>query len=136
MANDSNAPQDNAIVEVVSERSVLAKEEMPDGSDEIKDKTLELIEAITSKARSEAQKAGDFTREKYLDAVSQAKEEIEQLNLFDPERIETAITQVRQEVDKDWDTIAKQITTLGDRLSEAAKAAWEVLTTPHSDSKS
>ncbi|MGK7876275.1 MAG: hypothetical protein AB4426_24160 [Xenococcaceae cyanobacterium] len=135
MANETNVPQESAIVEV-SDETALVKEGKPEETDEVKNETVALIEAIKREAQSEVQKAGDFTREKYLEAVRTAREQIEKMNLFDPERIEEAIKQVQKEVEKDWDALVKEVNTIGDRLSDAAKAAWEALTAPRPDDSS
>jgi hypothetical protein len=133
MATDPNVPQEGAIVKVSPEIETLVTQAMPDATNEVKQETMQLIEAIKTKAQSEAQKAGDLTRETYLEAVRNAREQVESLNLFDRDRIEESIKLVQQEVEKDWDALAKQVTSLGDRLNEAAKAAWEVLTKSRSD---
>ena len=132
----TNEPKpENAIVEVEvsKETKDLVQEGMPNASNEIQEQTMKLIEAIRTKAQSEVQKAGDFTREKYLEAVKSARADVEESNLFDPERIEKSIKLMRDEVEKDWDSIVKQAQEIGDRLSEAAKKAWEILTEPKSD---
>ena len=133
MTTEPNNSLENTPVEVISDNPSLVQQQAQETPSEIKQETLALIAAIRTKAQSEAQKAGDFARESYLDAVRKAKEEVDKLNLFDPQRIEDALKQVQGEVEKDWDTLAKQVTTLGDRLNEAAKAAWEKLTAPGSE---
>ncbi len=130
MTKEQDTVKESALVEVSPETQALVKEEMPQESDEVKNETMALIETIKTKAQSEAQKAGEFTRDTYLDAVRSVREEIEKLNLFDKERIEESIELMQKEVEKDWDSLVKQATNLGDRLNEAAKAAWEALTAP------
>lgn len=133
MATEPNNDLENSPVEVISDNPALVQQQAAETPSEIQKETLALIEAIRTKAQSEAQKAGDFARETYLDAVRKAKDEVENLNVFDPTRIDDALKQVQGEVEKDWDVLAKQVATLGDRLNEAAKAAWEKLTTPPSE---
>lgn len=133
MATEPNNDLENKPVEVISDNPALVQQQAAETPSEIQKETLALIEAIRTKAQSEAQKAGDFARETYLDAVRKAKDEVENLNVFDPTRIDDALKQVQGEVEKDWDVLAKQVATLGDRLNEAAKAAWEKLTTPPSE---
>jgi hypothetical protein len=133
MSPESNVPQERAIVEVSSETQALVKEAMPNESEQIKNETMALIEAIKTKAQIEAQKAGEFTRDSYLDAVRSAREEIEKMNLFEPKRIEDSFKLMQKEVEKDWEALVKPMTDLGDRLSEAGKAAWEALTSPRSN---
>lgn len=133
MANDPNVPKERAIVEISDETKALVETEMPNESEQIKNETMALIEAIRREAQTEAQKAGEFTREKYLEAVRQAREEIEQMNLFDPQRIENSIQMMQVEAERNWDSLVEEVATLGDRLSDAAKAAWEALTAPRED---
>ena len=133
MTTEPNNNLETTSVEVISNNPTLVQQQDEQPQSEIKQETLALIEAIRTKAQSEAQKAGDFARESYLDAVRKAKEEVDKLNLFDPKRIDDALKQVQGEVEKDWDALAKQVTTLGDRLNEAAKAAWDKLTAPRSE---
>lgn len=139
MATEPNNSQESVPVEVISDNPALVKEEVSEKSEqsnEIIQETLALIEAIKTKAQSEAQKAGEIARENYLEAVRNARQEVEKLHLFERNRIDDAINQIETEVEKDWDNLVKQFTTLGDRINEAAKAAWDALTTPRSDDNS
>jgi vacuolar-type H+-ATPase subunit H len=125
MSNEeSKEKTETVIVEVVSETLDSVKE------NELKKETVALIEAIKTKAQSETQKAGEFARESYLDAVTKAREEIEKMDLFDPERIKEAMRQIENEAEKNWDSLVKEVKSFGDRLNEAAKAAWDKLTAP------
>ena len=130
MTTEPLTPPEGAIVETNATELI---ETTPILDDQLKQETQDLIKAIQTKAFSEAQKAGEFARDNYLEAVRKAREEVENLNLFAPERIDEAIKGIQGEVEKDWGAIAKEVTTLGDRLNEAAKAAWEVLTSPRSE---
>ncbi len=40
---------------------------------------------------------------------------------------------IQEEAEKNWDSLAKQVSELGERLTEAAQAAWEKLTAPRSE---
>lgn len=42
---------------------------------------------------------------------------------------------MQMEAEKNWESIVKEVATFGDRLADAAKAAWEALTAPRPDSK-
>jgi hypothetical protein len=127
-------PKERALVEYSEETNALVETEMAGESDEIKNETKALIEAIKRRAQSEAQGAGDLTRDTYLNAVRQARETIEQNKLFDPERIEYSIKLLQMDAEKNWESTLKEVSTLGDRLADAAKAAWDALTAPRPDS--
>ncbi|MGF1486991.1 MAG: hypothetical protein ACFBSE_07750 [Prochloraceae cyanobacterium] len=130
MTNDPQVPKERAIVETNSpDEAIVEKETSP-----ITNETMALIEAIRTKASSETQKAGEFTREKYLETVRGLRTEIEKLE-FKPEEVEQSFQHIQEEAEKNWESITKQVQDVGDRLSEAAKLAWETLTQPKSDSE-
>jgi small-conductance mechanosensitive channel len=130
--NEYEVPTNSSIVEVSDETKALVEAEMPNESKQVKQETMALIEAIKTKAQSETQKAGEFTREKYLEAIRSARTEIDKLN-FEPERVEQSMQLLQKEMEKNWDALVKQVSQLGDRLSDAAQAAWDALTAPRSE---
>ncbi len=127
MTTESNTPQDSPIT-ISAQTNALVDQELADETDEVKRETKALIEAIKKRAQSEVQGAGDFTRDAYLTAVKQAREAIEQNKIFDPDRLEQSLELIQQEAEKNWNAITKEMTDLGDRLNDAAKAAWTALT--------
>ncbi len=133
MSSEPNHPETSVLVEVNPETETLVDNDKTGPKSEVKAETKALVDAIKKRAQTEAQSAGDFTRETYLNAVRQAREAIEQHKLFEPEKIEESIQLIQQEAEKNWQSVANEVTALGDRLSEAAKAAWTVLTAPKSD---
>ena len=144
MTSESNIPKERALVEydeptkpVVSEETRnLVNQNMQGESDEVKNETMALIEAMKRRAQSEAQGAGNLARDTYLSAVKQAREAIEQNKVFDSERIEYSFKLLQMDAEKNWETIVQEVSTFGDRLADAAKAAWETLTAPRPGSKS
>ena len=135
MVEESNIPAEKAIVEVSPETKALVEKEMSQESNEIKNETMALIEAIRTKAQSETQKAGEFTKEKYLEAIHTLRDDIEKLE-FKPERIEESFRLLQEDAEKNWDSLAKQVSDLEARLNEAAQAAWEKLTASSSQQDS
>lgn len=146
MSTESNIAKEYAIVEVTEEKKALAgniseetnalvEAEMAGESDALKGETKALIDAIKKRAQSEAQTAGDLTRDAYLNAVRQARENIEQNKLVDPERIAYSIKLIQYEAEKNWESVLKEVATLGDRLADAAKAAWDAFTAPRPSDK-
>jgi len=128
-------PNTSAIVEVSPETNALVEGEMPDADADLKQETKALVDAIKKRAQAEAKGAGDLTRDAYLSAVRQTREAIEQNKLFDPERIEYSFWLVQKEAEKNWQSVLDEVITIGDRLADAAKAAWDALTSsrPRSD---
>ena len=129
--NETNQTTSSDIV-ISSQTDALVEQEMADQNADLKQETKALIEAIKKRAQSEMQTAQDLSREAYLTAVRQAREAIEQTQLIDPDRIEQSVQLIQEEAQKNWQSITDEIHGLGDRLSEAAKAAWNALTQPKS----
>ncbi|HIK15236.1 MAG TPA: hypothetical protein IGS53_08135 [Leptolyngbyaceae cyanobacterium M33_DOE_097] len=102
----------------------------PTQTDDVRQETAALIDAIRKRALSEIQAAGDLTRETYLNAVRQAREAIEQTQLIEPHQIEQSVQQLQQDAESNWHTVVKEVEDFGHRLSEAAKAAWDKLVPP------
>ncbi|MBD2461127.1 hypothetical protein H6G89_08735 [Oscillatoria sp. FACHB-1407] len=132
MTSEIDTPETSAIVPVSPETSAMVDSEMADESDEIRRETKALIEAVKKRAQIEVQTAGDFTRDAYLKAVRQAREAIEENQLIDPERIEKSIELIQKEAEKNWQSVVSEVETLGTRLADAAKAAWNTLMHPES----
>lgn len=108
------------------------------GLEEIQRETQALIEALTRRAQEEAHSAGEFTRDTYLKVIRQARAAVEGTPLLDPTHLEQSfdslqqeaektIGSLQQEAEKNWHALVSEMNGLGDRLSEAAKAAWEKL---------
>ena len=131
---EQKVPKSSAMVEVSPETEALIKKEMPNSPEALQRETMKLFEALKMRAQSEAQAAGEFTREAYLNAVTEARKAVEKEKLFDPAEIERSMNLLQQDLDKNWNDMVKQVTELGDRLSTAADAAWKALTEPLSGS--
>lgn len=120
-------PQSN---QVSSQTNDLVETEMAGESDDLKSETKALIDALKKRAQVEAQNAGTLTREAYLTAVRRAREKIENEQLIERDRIENSFELIKNEAEKNWESVIKEVAEVGDRLAEAAKAAWETLTAP------
>jgi len=130
--NETNVSE-NRSIEISDRTNSLVEQNLPNESDTVRQETKELIEAITRKAQSETQKAGEFAQENYLEAVRNLRSEIEQLN-FDPERIEESIRLIQMDAEKNWESLVQEFESFGNRLNEAAQAAWSILTAPNNHS--
>ncbi|GAB4188620.1 MAG: hypothetical protein Fur006_29190 [Coleofasciculaceae cyanobacterium] len=135
MTTEPTVPENRAMTEYDPKTHALVKQEMPDASEDVQKETMALIEAIKRRAQAEAQGAGELTRDAYLTAVQRAKEAVEQTKLFDKEQIESSMELMLKDAEKNWESIVKEVTSFGDRLADAAKAAWDTLTAPRPDSK-
>jgi hypothetical protein len=135
MTTEPTIPEHRAMTEYDPKTHALVKQEMPDASEDVQKETMALIEAIKRRAQAEAQGAGELTRDAYLTAVQRAKEAVEQTKLFDKDQIESSMELMLKDAEKNWESIVKEVTSFGDRLADAAKAAWDTLTAPRPDSK-
>lgn len=130
-----NSPMDeledtSVRVEILPQTNEMVESQMSNESDDLKQETKALIEAIRKRAVIEASSAGTLTRDTYLTAVRRAREAIESNQLIERDRIEYSWHLLQKEAEKNLESVVKEVAELGDRLTEAAKAAWEVLTAP------
>ncbi|MGB3639537.1 MAG: hypothetical protein WBA39_18465 [Rivularia sp. (in: cyanobacteria)] len=125
-----NNEEPKVIVKISPQTTEMVESQMAGESQDVKDETAALIEALKRRAQAEAQSAGTLTRETYLSAVRQARETIEQNQLIERARIENAFEMVQNEATKNFESILAEVQELGDRLQAAAQAAWDVLTAP------
>lgn len=116
--------------QISSQTSDMVETEMAGESEDLKSETKALIDALKKRAQSEAQNAGTLTREAYLNAVRKARETLEQNQLIERDRIEHSFELIKKEAEKNWESVLKEVAEIGDRLADAAKAAWEALTAP------
>jgi hypothetical protein len=131
MMTNSN-PESSTPITISPETDALVEQEMAGQNADLKQETKALIEAIKKRAQSEIQTAQDLTREAYLVAVRRAREAVEETKLIDPDRLEQSVQLIQQEAQKNWQSVFDEMQRLGDRLTEAAKAAWNALTQPKS----
>lgn len=137
MTSDMNDEDTSVRIEIIpqssqisAQTSDLVETEMAGESDDLKSETKSLIDALKKRAQIEAQTAGTLTREAYLNAVRRAREKIETEKLIEPERIDHSFELIKKEAEKNWESVIKEVAEVGDRLADAAKAAWDVLTAP------
>lgn len=148
MTNEQNVDREQAIVpegqnpqevapNITPETREIVTRNMPNATAEVQQETMALFETIRLKAQAEAQKAqleaeraGESAREAYLNAVRNVRSEIENMNLFDPERIEYTIKLMQMDAENNWENMVKQFNEMGERLNDAAQAAWTALTAP------
>ena len=130
----------NQAQEKIEQNKAIAQERIDQAVKLLKqeaDKNWLLVDAIKTRAQAEIQSAGEVTRENYLKAVRQAREAIEQNQLIEKDRIEQAVQDVQKQAEKNWQVIFSEIESIGVRLADAAKNAWNALMAhwPKSDSK-
>ena len=131
MTSEPNNADTSVRIEIIPQNTnEMVDREMAGETDEVKNETKSLIDALKKRAQVEAQSAGTLTRETYLNAVRRARESIEQNQLIERDRIERSFELIQKDAEKNWQSILNEVAELGDRLADAAKAAWEALTAP------
>lgn len=130
MSNEYNDQENLVVVEVSPQTHEMVEAEMAGETDDLKQETKALIEALKRRAQAEAESAGTLTRETYLNAVRQARQAIEGEKLIERDRLENAFTVIQQETEKNWQLFIKQISEVSDRFQDAAKAAWDAFNAP------
>ncbi|MGB3492054.1 MAG: hypothetical protein WBA57_04960 [Elainellaceae cyanobacterium] len=139
MSTEPNTPETPTPVEVNPDTDQIVESGNFSDSETMRQETQALVDAIRMRAQMDAESAGNFTRETYLNAIRQLRETVEKNKLFDPEQIEQSFESVQQEAEKNWQSIqqeteknvqsvVKDVTEFGDRLSEAAQVAWDIIT--------
>ena len=127
MTDNINKEQETDIVHVSPETDALVEKEMDGQDEQIKAETKALVEAIRKRAQSEIDNAQTLTQDAYLTALRNAKEAVENNKLLDPKRIEYSVEMIQRDAEQNWQKTVDEISALGDRLQEAARAAWDIL---------
>jgi len=115
----------------LAKNKTIAKERMTDAVGLIQkeaEKNWLVVDAIKTRAQSQVQGAGEVSREAYLKAVRQAREAVEQNKFIERDRIEQAVDQIQKEAEKNWHVVVGEIESIGSRLTEASKSAFQALT--------
>ncbi len=110
---------------------------MANEPESVKQETKQLVQALKSRAQREVQGAQQVTLDVYLGAVRKAKESLKGNQTFDPDKIERSMGLIQADAQKNMASVLEEIKEigdkLGDRITDAAKAAWD--TFKHSDDK-
>ncbi|WP_413160064.1 hypothetical protein ACL6C3_16735 [Capilliphycus salinus ALCB114379] len=138
MAEEQNVPKESALVETssteVTPAEVVPNSEKPSGTQPQKE-TEALLEAIQNLVKVELQTAAEINRDVYTEAVKNVRERIEQIRLIDKEQIESSFKAFEADAENNFQGIVKDLADLGERLTKATQAFWDVLTAPR-DSES
>ncbi len=131
MTNNNNIESVETVeIKITPSTNEMVDTEMAGETDELKQETKALIEALKRRAQAEAESAGTLTRETYLNAVRKARETIEGERLIERDKIESSLNVIQQEAEKNWHLLMKQFTELGLRFQDAGKAAWDAFNAP------
>ncbi|MDY7022596.1 MAG: hypothetical protein SWJ54_14775 [Cyanobacteriota bacterium] len=123
MTNEQNVPKESAIVETPSTDVTPTP-----GETKPQQETEALFDAIQNLVKAELQAAAEINRDAYTEAVKSVRERIEQIRLIDKEEIESSFKQFETNAESNFQGIVKDLSNLGERLTKATQAFWDVLT--------
>lgn len=126
MSEEQNVPKESALVETPAS-PVAPAPEQPSGQAPQKE-TEALLEAIQNLVQVELQSAAELNRDAYTEAVKNVRERIEQIRLIDKDQIESSFKQFEADAENNFQGIVKDLSDLGERLTKATQAFWDVLT--------
>ena len=125
MTEEQNVPKESALVETPSTQVTATSESS--GTKPQKE-TEALLEAIQNLVKVELQTAAEINRDAYTEAVKNVRERIEQIRLIDKDQIESSFKQFETDAESNFQGIVKDLSDLGERLTKATQAFWDVLT--------
>lgn len=132
----SNPEEEAPIVPVSDDTKALVEKNMPNESDEVKQKFGELVEAIKRQATKEMESAETMSREAYVKAIEEAQMTLKKAQDFfqqQEQTLETNIDNVRNEATQQWEKLQADVQSMGNRVERAINAAWTILTEPESE---
>ncbi|ERT08903.1 hypothetical protein M595_1166 [Lyngbya aestuarii BL J] len=132
MTEEQNVPKESALVETPSTQVTSTSESS--GTQPQKE-TEALLEAIQNLVKVELQTAAEINRDAYAEAVKNVRQSIEQIRLIDKDQIESSFKQFETDAESNFQGIVKDLSDLGERLTKATQAFWDILTASD-DSKS
>jgi transcription initiation factor IIF auxiliary subunit len=110
--------QETAVKSAVPESEMPPKPPtMTDELSQVNRATQALVDALKALAQVKIQSATDLTEEAH-------------------QNIDRSVQVLRDEADRSWQAAIHQVEDIDSRLTRAAKAAWEALKSPSSDSES
>jgi L-lactate utilization protein LutC len=116
---------------VSDETKAIVEQNLPNESDEVKEKFGELIDAIKRQATREIESVETMSRETYVQAIENAQQTLNRAQTFlqaQEEALEQNVTQVKDDASQKWESVLADIKTMGDRVDRAINAAWMILT--------
>lgn len=120
--------------DVSARTEAIVEQSMANEPEAVKQETMQLVEALTTRAQSELQGAQQVTLDMYLGAVRNATEMLKENRVFDPQKIERSLGAIQADAQKNMNSVLDDIKKfgeqLGDRVDAAAKAAWETFNRP------
>lgn len=138
MANIAAQNQPETI-EISPETQAIVEQKMPHASDDVKQKTMELMEAIKQRVQADLKAADDWSNEAYLKAVHSVQQDLvkaKDLSAKYEAELKQSVQLLEDEAQQHWYSLTEQANRCGDRLKQAADSAWAILTQPQSEESS
>lgn len=128
--------QTDTSASVSEETQAIVEKNLPDESDEVKQKFGELIDAIKRQAVSEVESVEDISRETYIQAIEKAQQTLKRAQAFlqtQEETLQTNVNQVKDKASHRWENLLADVKSMGNRVDRAINAAWTILTESEKD---
>ena len=128
--------QTDTSASVSEETQAIVEKNLPDESDEVKQKFGELIDAIKRQAVSEVESVEDISRETYIQALEKAQHTLKRAQAFlqtQEETLQTNVNQVKDKASHRWENLLADVKSMGNRVDRAINAAWTILTESEKD---
>ena len=133
-APEASATVNEMPTSVSTRTEEIVERSMANEPEAVKQETMQLVEALTTRAQSELQGAQQVSLDMYLGAVRNATEMLQENRVFDPQKIERSLSMIQADAQKNMESVLDDIKKfgerLGDRVDAAAKAAWETFNRP------
>lgn len=118
-------------ITVSDETKAIVERNLPEESDEVKQKFGELIDAIKRQATREIESVETMSRETYVQAIENAQQTLNRAQTFlqaQEVALEDNVNQIKDEANHKWESTLADIRAMGDRVDRAINAAWMILT--------
>lgn len=119
------------VTEISPQTQTLVDDKLPYATDDVKQATLALVDAIKKRAKAQAQATGQWTQEAYIEAAKQTKDLLsrrQELAQKYKAQLDDSLEWIEEEATHHWESLSGEAESWGDRLSRAADSAWRILT--------
>ncbi len=129
-SQDEAQPVEAVVDEISPQTQKMVDDKLPHASDDVKQATMALVDAIKKRAKSQARTTGQWTRAAYIEAAQQAKDLLSQRQELSQKykaQLDNSLEWIEEEANQRWESLSKEAESWGERLSRAADSAWRIL---------
>ncbi len=118
------------VIQISPQTQNMVDDKLPYATDDVKQATMALVDAIKKRAKTQAKTTGKWTREAYIEAAKQAKDLLsrrQELAQKYKAQLDDSLEWIEEEANQRWESLSTEAESWGDRLSRAADSAWRIL---------